>query len=110
MGVNVKRGDIIRVNFNPQSGYEQRGWRPSLVVSPSAYNHRSNFVLICPITNAPSKWPFAVALESGLKTTGKVYVDQVKSLDIKARGYQYIEEVSNDFMEDILERLAVLVR
>lgn len=109
MSIKIERGDIIKVNFNPQSGYEQQGWRPALVVSPSAYNNRSNFVLICPITNAASKWPFAVDLESGLKTTGKIYVDQLKSLDINSRGYQYVEKVSEVFMEDILERLAVLV-
>lgn len=110
MGVNVKRGDIIRVNFSPQAGYEQRGWRPALVISPYSYNNRSNFVLVCPITNTSSNWPFAVDLEENLKTTGKVYIDQLKSLDLSVRGFQHIEESSAEFTEDIIERLAVLVR
>ncbi len=29
----VSQGDIIKVNFNPQSGHEQAGYRPALVVS-----------------------------------------------------------------------------
>lgn len=110
MGVDVKRGDIIKVNFNPQAGYEQRGWRPAYVISPSSYNRNSNFVLVCPITNTSSTWPFAVDLEDSLKTTGKVYIDQLKSLDLNTRGFQYIEEASAEFTKDILERLAVLVR
>lgn len=28
----VKQGDIIKINFNPQKGHEQSGYRPAVVV------------------------------------------------------------------------------
>ena len=38
------RGDILKLNFNPQSGSEQAGFRPALVISPLAYNQLSRDV------------------------------------------------------------------
>lgn len=29
----VKQGDIIKLNFNPQAGHEQFGYRPAVVLS-----------------------------------------------------------------------------
>jgi len=29
-----ERGDIVWLNFNPQSGHEQKGKRPAIVISP----------------------------------------------------------------------------
>ena len=37
----VKQGDIIKVNFNPQAGHEQAGYRPALVVSNDFYNQKT---------------------------------------------------------------------
>ncbi|WP_293142636.1 type II toxin-antitoxin system PemK/MazF family toxin [Okeania sp. SIO3I5] len=33
-----KKGDIVWINFNPQSGREQAGRRPAVVVSSSRYD------------------------------------------------------------------------
>ena len=35
-----ERGDLIWLSFTPQSGREQAGRRPALVVSPSGYNSK----------------------------------------------------------------------
>jgi len=32
------QGDVISIDFDPQSGHEQAGRRPALVLSTSAYN------------------------------------------------------------------------
>lgn len=45
-----KKGDIIWINFDPQSGREQAGRRPALVVSPTSYNRRVKLIIVCPIT------------------------------------------------------------
>ncbi|MCI0342151.1 MAG: type II toxin-antitoxin system PemK/MazF family toxin, partial [Planctomycetales bacterium] len=34
------RGDIVWLDFSPQSGHEQAGHRPALVLSPASYNGR----------------------------------------------------------------------
>lgn len=50
-----ERGDVVKMSFDPQSGHEQSGWRPALVVSPGAYNRASSLALPCPITSRVSK-------------------------------------------------------
>ena len=45
------RGDIVWLQFTPQTGHEQAGHRPSLVLSPASYNRRSGLMLCCPITS-----------------------------------------------------------
>ena len=37
----VRQGDIIKLNFNPQAGHEQAGYRPALVISNDFFNHNS---------------------------------------------------------------------
>lgn len=73
------RGDIVWLEFNPQSGHEQAGRRPALVISPKAYNGKVGLALLCPITSRPKSYPFEVPL-LGI-VTGVVLADQVKSLD-----------------------------
>jgi mRNA interferase MazF len=46
-----RRGDVIRLDFNPQKGHEQAGRRPALVLSPTEYNRTVGLVVVCPIAN-----------------------------------------------------------
>ncbi len=45
-----KKGDVVWIDFNPQSGREQAGRRPALVISSTMYNRRVRLALVCPIT------------------------------------------------------------
>ena len=38
----VRQGDIIKVDFNPQAGHEQAGYRPALVISNNFFNQKTN--------------------------------------------------------------------
>ena len=98
----VKQGQIIRINFNPQSGHEQRGTRPALVVSNDFFNEKTNMTVVCPITNTNNKFPLHVPLDERTKTTGVVLCEHIRSLDIKARGYSVVEEIPLDLLEKIL--------
>ena len=40
----VKQGTIIKINFNPQSGHEQAGYRPAVVISNNIFNE-NDFIL-----------------------------------------------------------------
>ena len=44
-------GDIVWLDFDPQSGHEQAGHRPALVISPATYNGRTGLMLCCPLTS-----------------------------------------------------------
>jgi mRNA interferase MazF len=61
-GAVPERGDIIKLQFNPQSGREQAGYRPAMVISPSEYNRISKLILVCPITSQKKGWAFEVEL------------------------------------------------
>lgn len=80
-----ERGDIIWLNFTPQSGYEQAGRRPALVMSPVAYNRKVGLALVCPITPNVKGYPFEVELPEGMKAQGAVLCDQIRSLDWRTR-------------------------
>ena len=77
-------GDIVWLNFTPQSGHEQAGRRPAVVLSPKAYNRRAGLAVCVPVTNQIKGSPFGVVL-SGAGATGAALADQVKSLDGQAR-------------------------
>lgn len=52
MGAYVpEEADIVWLNFTPQSGHEQAGRRPAVVLSPKAYNQRPGLLVCVPITN-----------------------------------------------------------
>ena len=83
MGAYVpEEADIVWLNFTPQSGHEQGGCRPAVVLSPKAYNQRSGLLVCVPITSQIKGYPFEVVLsQSG--ASGAALADQVKSLDWK---------------------------
>jgi mRNA interferase MazF len=99
----VKQGQIIWLDFCPQTGHEQKGSRPALVVSNESFNKFSNLAIVCPITNTDKNHPFHIQLDQRTKTTGVVLCDQTKTLDINARNYSYIEELPEDILFDVVD-------
>lgn len=55
-----RRGDVIRLDFNPQTGHEQAGRRPAIVLSPLEYNRKVGLAVVCPITNEQKGYPWIV--------------------------------------------------
>ena len=99
----VKQGAIIKLNFDPQCGHEQAGFRPAVVVSNNSFNKRVNMIIVCPITNTCRSNPLHVALDNRTVTTGYVLCEQIKSVDLGARPYQYIESIPDELLDDIVE-------
>lgn len=83
VGYVPDEGDIIWLNFTPQSGHEQAGHRPAVVLSPAAYN-RIGLLLCCPLTTKSKGYPFEVLVAG--ETESFALADQVKSLDWRSRG------------------------
>lgn len=83
-----QKGDLVWLNFSPQSGKEQRGRRPALVVSSGVYN-RTGLMLACPITSKIKGYPFEVAIQQA-PIDGCVLADHVKNQDWKTRNAEYI--------------------
>ena len=107
-----KRGDIIRLDFDPSAGHEQQGTRGALVLSPEAFN-RFGLALACPVTRGGAfarghAWTVALA-GAGMVTEGVVLCSQVRTVDIKARRAQFIETVPPELVADVLARVATLI-
>ena len=104
------RGDAVWIKLNPQAGHEQAGRRPALILSPSTYNGRVGLALLCPITSQIKGYPFEVVIPKGLKVSGAVLSDQVKSLDWEARNVELLCRLSKELTEDVLKKLSTLLR
>ena len=87
-----RRGDFIALTFNPQSGHEQKGRRPALVISHTLFNQESGLAIVCPITNTDHHYPFHIKIPDSLSLTGFVMVDQVKSVDYNSRRAKFIKK------------------
>ncbi len=110
MSYTPKRGDAIWINFDPQSGREQAGRRPSLVLSPFAYNVKVGLALICPITNQAKGYAFEVKIPERLKIKGVILSDHVKSADWRTREIEFICRLPESVVEEAIEKLSVLLR
>lgn len=104
-----KRGEIIRLQLNPRTGSEQSGYRPAMVISPSAYNRISKLILICPITSRQKGWPFEVQLPDRLQTFGVILADQLRTVDCSAREARFVEQAGLEFIDEVLARIGTLV-
>jgi len=103
------RGDIIWLDFNPQTGHEQRGRRPALVLSPESYNRKVGLSVLCPITAQVKGYPFEVPVPTGLNVSGVILSDQVKSLDWRARDTRFACHVPAETIREVTEKLNTLL-
>jgi mRNA interferase MazF len=102
-------GHVIKVDFDPQTGHEQSGWRPAIVLSPASYNRPTGLAVVVPIANQKKGYPFEVPLPSGLRTTGVVLADAIRNLDWRARNARYLETTPTPVLVQIRERLGLLL-
>ena len=104
-----KKGDIVAVSFDPQSGHEQKGRRPALVISNYLFTKSTGLSLVCPITNTDRKFPFHVKITGCAKISGFIMVEQVKSIDYKSRSVKFIEKASVKILNEVLSILDAIV-
>ncbi|GHV73227.1 mRNA-degrading endonuclease [Spirochaetia bacterium] len=95
------RGDILWLNFNPQSGH-------ALVISPKEYNEKVGLGLFCPITSKIKQYPFEVRIKNKV-IDGVVLSDQIKSLDWKGRDAKFIIKSTAEELKGVIEKLNTLV-
>jgi mRNA interferase MazF len=103
------RGDIVWLEFNPQAGHEQAGHRPALVLSPKAYNEATSLALMCPITGKVKNYPFETPLPGGLKVSGVVLSDHIKSLDWRARKATFAGKAPENVVADVRAKIQTLL-
>ena len=96
------QGDLVSLDFDPQSGHEQKGRRPALIISKDVFNKGTGLAICCPITNTDRGVPFHVPITGRSSLTGFIMCEQVKSLDFRARNVKFIERIKQAILEDVL--------
>lgn len=97
---NLEFGDIIKINFSPSKGHEQRGYEPGLVISdPITQKELNGLVTVVPITSSTSTFFTRINLdEYNIQTKGDLLMDQVKVLDLSERQYAFIEKAPKEVL------------
>ena len=97
-----RRGDVIRLDFDPQKGHEQAGRRPALVLSPTDYNRTVGLAVVCPITNEKKGYPWEADIPDNNFVSGVVLSDQMKSLDWRERRAEFVCTLAEGLLEDVV--------
>ena len=106
-----KRGEVLRVRFDPTEGSEQAGERPALVLSPDLINERAPIILVAPFTTRKTERVYAFEAlieppEGGLTQRSKVMLLHVRGID-KARITGSYGTLSEEAMEGVEEALRI---
>lgn len=102
-------GILVWLEFSPQTGHEQAGRRPALVLSPQAYNAKVGHLIGCPITSKSKGYSFEVALPNDVVMAGVILADQVKTLDWKARKAVFIVRLPDAVVQNVMAKLNTLL-
>jgi mRNA interferase MazF len=100
-------GDIVWLNFTPQAGHEQAGYRPALVLSPAAYNDKTSLMICCPMTTQIKNYPFEVLIAG--TPANVALADQVKSLDWRVRKAIRKGTVSAEELAEVRAKILALI-
>ena len=93
-------GDIVWLEFDPQAGREQAGRRSAVVLTPEAYNKKTNLMICCLLTTQIKGYPFEVLVEiDGVQSA--ILSDQVKSLGWKIRKAKYKNKVNPGVLAEV---------
>lgn len=104
-----ERGDIVWLDFDPQSGREQGGRRPGLILSPKSYNSVVGLALVCPVTSRQKGYPFEVELRTELPVTGVVLADHMRSLDWRSRRAEFIGRAPQEIVDEVIAKASALL-
>lgn len=106
-----KQGEIIWVDFDPQSGHEQAGRRPALVLSHTTYNQKIRRAFVCPITSKVKGSPFEISVKTA-SIDGVVLSDHFKNIDWTSRNIQltgeYVSRAELEGVWDIVQSIVAL--
>jgi len=109
-----RKGDFITATFAPRAGHEQRGRRPAheqrgrwpaLVVSNDLFNKHTGLAMVCPVTSMRRGYPFHVEMPEGQRVTGFIVVEQVRSIDYRARQAKHIARAPVAVVDEALSLL-----
>jgi len=95
------QGDIVTLNFDPQSGHEQKGRRPAIIMSNKVFNKHLGLAFACPITSTNRDMPFHIHVDSK-NISGFIMSEQMKSIDYNSRKVKFIQKADENTLNKVL--------
>ena len=96
------RGDVVWIDHDPARGSEIKKKRLAMVLSTAPYTRCTGLIITVPITNTYHGWPTEVRLPDGMKTTGVVLAQQIKTLDYRDRDTEFKEKAEDVVVEQVM--------
>jgi mRNA interferase MazF len=100
-------GDVVWISFDLQTGHEQAGHRPAVVLSPATYNAKTSLMVCCPMTTQIKGYPFEVVIAGVIPSA--VLADQVKSLDWRKRRAKRKATISAAELGEVRAKIRALI-
>lgn len=98
--INIRRGDIFWVDFDPAKATEIQKKRPALVCSYNVMNENSSRIIVAPITSNLNKvYSFEYEIHKP-EVNGKIMLDQIRSID-KSRLGNKLGQLSLEEMQGV---------
>jgi len=105
----ASQGDLVWLDFDPQTGHEQKGRRPALIISNNDANRFLNpMAMVCPVTSTDRDYPTRVKL-NGTKLNGFVMCEQMRAVDLSARNAEFAEKLPSDLMREVADILYSMI-
>lgn len=101
-----RQGDILLLNTAPRAGHEQTEKRPYIVLSHDIIADYINVVVVAPISSTDRHYPLyiEIPLNFGMKTKGKVLLDQITTIDYEARKCIFLEKALAQLVDECLKK------
>ena len=106
--MELRRGDVVIVRFDPAEGSEMEKTRPAVVVQNNIGNKNSSTTIVAPATGTYRGYPFEVlveATESPFEKDSSVRLDQIRVVSIEKRIHSVTGSLDTETMEAIDEAL-----
>ena len=104
MRYKASQGDLIWLDFDPQTGHEQRGRRPALIVSNNDANRFLDpMAMVCPITSTDRRYPTRIGLDHRTELNGFIMCEQMRAFDLNARNAEFAERLPSDIMREVID-------
>src|SRR6056297_2414754 len=106
--MELRRGDVVIVRFDPAEGHEMKKTRPAVVVQNDIGNKNSGTTIVAPATGTYRGYPFEVLVEapgSPFEKDSSIRLDQIRAISIEQRIHSVVGSLDSSTMLEVDEAL-----
>lgn len=111
--MELNKGDIVLVNFNPTKGTEIGKYRPAIIVSATLDNQNLPTLMVIPlsthIVEQAEPYRVHIPVRDGLRQDSDACINEVRALS-KSRVQQHLSTVTAAELKTLTDCLCQLVR